>query len=787
MKKSTENTFLSKPVFLAPLDDSCALEDFSVLTDRKTIRTIAKKICDALHHPVTIIDINRAYNMFNEDIRIDSEIEYFSLRLSCRLFRHCAGEEKCHICDEYHATYFKHYILNSPAPYEKQPSFFCENYLDNPPKILKGFQREVLEYHCPMLGYRELLFPLFFAQKLIGILFLGQSIVLQSSDKELLPKIQEAFFEKDENHAEKLFSDFLEVNYQKSDETTKREIAQKIKSLILSSDQNTEDVERFFRLPRYCNNSEKKQMTMIFETEDDYERFIKKACEELSSIEEDFLNEYAAKRKKYFDSVAQKAVKSFLNNTVSINNTSNNYKNSQNALKIKWDSFYTVIQELKKDFEFKDIIIFGDGTSLSIEENRKKYIFAPQSSKNEKIGWYCDFTSLELQELFDRDYVCSIEKPEILERLHSTYYENVILILYLDMGILIKVESLANNESLYLSMANAIGHNFLRIRLSIALSRANLMQERHVLTLRMNRHESTHISTKLSDNMKRYFKLSGLSFVELDDEKRKLVIDDMVNTIQLISHMANNIGVITGSINSATIRGKEKRLDVFDMLYKWQIMFRDMLRDRNLDLVIIRETDPTPPCFSEKFPDAPRFINANSELFELLIYNLVDNAVKYAYIGSKIYLRWNRIENNKLMFSVTDFGPKIEEKDRIFELYARGSTNNHNYVDGDGIGLYVVKRIEELLNIHVNYSNSFISEYHLPLVPWYIKEPFNDMIRNQIKKELSNYQNNTDWEFYSSIINDNTFTEIRRRDLSVEYLDAKIKCETWKTTFYVIV
>ena len=775
----------SKPIFLAPLDELPASDDFSVLTDRRTIRYYAKKICDALHHPVTIIDINRMGKEFNEQFRIDSEIEYFSLRNSCRLFRHCAGETKCHRCDEYHANLFRNYLIQQPHD-EIIPSFFYDGYAQEPPTVLNQFSRKVLEYHCPMLGYRELLFPLYFDDSLIGVLFLGQSIVVRAGDKDLLPRIQNMFFSREENNVNTIFSDFIRNNSLNENCNAQSFTAEEIKDLIINADAITEKMEELFRCAPVGNEHKKNQMTMIFETTEDYNIFIQAACEELDLIENDLKKEYTDKRKKYFHDISKEIVAEFFKQTPSVNNDADIYKRTQNALARKWNAFYKAVKILQDAFGFDNISIIGDGEALSIMENKDKYIYPKPENDPERKKWYCNFTDLETEELFNQDYVCSLDKPELLKRFHSKNKKNVFLILYFDMGLIIEVSDLEKNKQLYLDMANAIGHSFVKIRLSIALSAANYMSERHVLTLRMNRHESAHISTKLNDNMMRYFQSSGTDFFDLESEKRQLVVDDMVNTIRLISNMAENIGIITGSVNSSTIRGKEKKLDVFDLMYKWQIMFREKLTDRNLDLKILREYDTLPCCFSERYKDAPRFLFTNPDLFELLIYNLVDNAVKYAYIGSTIYLRWIQLRDRSC-FTVTNFGPEIKKDDRIYELYVRGNMNKRNYVDGDGIGLFVVKKIENLLGLQCRHKCEYISEFHLPLISWYIEEPFLDLQHRIKQKDLVEYQNSFDVNLLNSILNDNPNTRIRRRDLSREYLDVRIDNDTWKTTFEVFV
>jgi glucan phosphoethanolaminetransferase (alkaline phosphatase superfamily) len=103
--------------------------------------------------------------------------------------------------------------------------------------------------------------------------------------------------------------------------------------------------------------------------------------------------------------------------------------------------------------------------------------------------------------------------------------------------------------------------------------------------------------------------------------------------------------------------------------------------------------------------------------------------------------------------------------------------------------LYVVKRIAELLGITVKHSCASVSaQYHLPLVDWYIKEPFKDLRDTWKQSELREYRkqkHDFDWD---DIINTNLRTYInRKRNLTRQYLRNRIDKSTWLTTFTVSV
>ncbi|MDU1903306.1 MAG: HAMP domain-containing sensor histidine kinase [Dysgonomonas sp.] len=89
-------------------------------------------------------------------------------------------------------------------------------------------------------------------------------------------------------------------------------------------------------------------------------------------------------------------------------------------------------------------------------------------------------------------------------------------------------------------------------------------------------------------------------------------------------------------------------------------------------------------------------VNADEMHFTNVLFNLLDNALKYRKedVPLELMIRtWN--QNNKIYISVEDNGIGIKKEDtkKIFERFYRVSTGNRHDVKGFGLGLAYVKKI----------------------------------------------------------------------------------------------
>lgn len=133
-------------------------------------------------------------------------------------------------------------------------------------------------------------------------------------------------------------------------------------------------------------------------------------------------------------------------------------------------------------------------------------------------------------------------------------------------------------------------------------------------------------------------------------------------------------------------------------------------------LLIVPILEETIENIQLKYPEATIKIDSNSgeyyietDVFHFsnLVYNLLDNAVKYCTDKPHITIRIS-LENQILKLAFIDNGIGISPKDisLIFDKFYRAQNEKSNEVNGFGLGLYYVKEICNLQNWKIKAENN---------------------------------------------------------------------------------
>jgi len=101
------------------------------------------------------------------------------------------------------------------------------------------------------------------------------------------------------------------------------------------------------------------------------------------------------------------------------------------------------------------------------------------------------------------------------------------------------------------------------------------------------------------------------------------------------------------------------------------------------------------------------FIGGDEGRFKQLIYNLIENAIKYSGDGKNVYIKAEKEEEGCVCVSIRDEGIGIAGEDipRIFERFYRVDKSRSRDAGGTGLGLAIVKHIATLFDATLNIES----------------------------------------------------------------------------------
>lgn len=119
--------------------------------------------------------------------------------------------------------------------------------------------------------------------------------------------------------------------------------------------------------------------------------------------------------------------------------------------------------------------------------------------------------------------------------------------------------------------------------------------------------------------------------------------------------------------------------------------------------------------------DCDDMIHLDRDALYQILMNLMENSLKFAknYEPKKIQIGL-RLRRDDLYIFVRDFGPGIPpaERDRVFQEFYRVENEMTRRTSGAGIGLSLVRRLSQLLNIRLDIGSAgpgLMVELHLPM------------------------------------------------------------------------
>ena len=126
---------------------------------------------------------------------------------------------------------------------------------------------------------------------------------------------------------------------------------------------------------------------------------------------------------------------------------------------------------------------------------------------------------------------------------------------------------------------------------------------------------------------------------------------------------------------------KKTRFDMEEAIGEVLITFEQKINSKNLDVLV-------------DLPEHPVFTRADRDAVTQVVYNLLDNAVKFCHQGGELGLRL-RIGGSKIYVTISNQGNTIppEELPLVFDRFHKIDKARNRSQEGWGLGLYIVKTL----------------------------------------------------------------------------------------------
>jgi len=126
---------------------------------------------------------------------------------------------------------------------------------------------------------------------------------------------------------------------------------------------------------------------------------------------------------------------------------------------------------------------------------------------------------------------------------------------------------------------------------------------------------------------------------------------------------------------------QKSRFDLCESLGQVLITFEQKINEKQLDVQV-------------QMPEHPAYTIASRDAIHQVIFNLVDNGVKFCPQGGVLSLSV-REGSSKLYVSISNQGPTIPAKELplVFDRFHKLDKSRSQNRDGWGLGLYIVKTI----------------------------------------------------------------------------------------------
>jgi signal transduction histidine kinase len=185
---------------------------------------------------------------------------------------------------------------------------------------------------------------------------------------------------------------------------------------------------------------------------------------------------------------------------------------------------------------------------------------------------------------------------------------------------------------------------------------------------------------------------------QVPNKKTTAIIENIYATTQLISTRIDTYELYKNP--SAITKATQPCIDIYKKFDKARFIIDAQANNKDIKL-----------SFSGEF----HLFFEGYEIFNLLPYILLDNAVKYTRPGMEINVNF---DESLQSVEIINIGPKVKKDqiDHIFEKSFRGEYSKD--FEGTGLELFMARQITELHRIECSAYSSDVIEFHINNIPY---------------------------------------------------------------------
>lgn len=160
----------------------------------------------------------------------------------------------------------------------------------------------------------------------------------------------------------------------------------------------------------------------------------------------------------------------------------------------------------------------------------------------------------------------------------------------------------------------------------------------------------------------------------------RIVSDEVKRLSRLVKSMLE-----LSRIDNGTVTLKKTSFDLTDAVCGTLLTFEQRIEEKNVEIAGLSDCERVT-------------VNADFDLLGQVVYNLIDNAVKFVPENGQLTIRVAR-ENGRIYCAIRNSGDGLspEEMPRVFERFYKTDRSRSLDKTGVGLGLYIVKTI---VNLH---------------------------------------------------------------------------------------